>query len=396
MDKPPKICIVQTPYFPDFSGEAVWTRNLITKLDQNDVSIFVLTFSEGDHFIENEKIDGINIVRMHSKSTNLLSLLKFVRKFSILSKKVDIFQINGRSDERTYILILLGKLFRKKVIQKSVLSYYDDALTIKNSRRLKNIMPIGILRYFILSLCDNFITISSLLTERYVKAGISIGKIEQTPIGVNLERFSPVSSKIELTTLRKLLNVETKSKIALFVGEICERKGVDSLINIWEKVILENPRALLIMVGPVIKLNFFNKIMERIKCLGIESTIRFEGEQKDVTNYFKGADTFVFPSRKEGLGHVQIEAMACGTPVVAFDIKGVTEDIVTNNEDGFIIQNRNEDDFAEKVKLLFRDESLRSEMGKRARQKVMKKFSLNVVADRYKELYRNLIEEIGC
>jgi glycosyltransferase involved in cell wall biosynthesis len=104
---------------------------------------------------------------------------------------------------------------------------------------------------------------------------------------------------------------------------------------------------------------------------------------------YSAADVMVVPSRQEAFGQVASEAMACGTPVVAFTGTGV-QDLVDHRVNGYLAQPFDPQDLAAGIGWVLRQGS---ELGHQARQKVERCFSLPVVVQRHVELYQSLLEK---
>jgi glycosyltransferase involved in cell wall biosynthesis len=83
--------------------------------------------------------------------------------------------------------------------------------------------------------------------------------------------------------------------------------------------------------------------------MGLEKNIRFLGYQKDVLSFMTGAQALLLPSIIEGLPGVILEAMYCRTPVVAYDVGGISE-VVKNNETGWLVNAGDEDGFVRATK----------------------------------------------
>ena len=99
---------------------------------------------------------------------------------------------------------------------------------------------------------------------------------------------------------------------------------------------------------------------------------------------------FVLSSRYEGFGMVLIEAMSFGIPCVSFDCNYGPSDIIKDGEDGFLIKNGDEKDFAQKLQELMRDENLRKEMGEKARVNV-ERFLPEHVVKKWDELFKKIV-----
>ena len=99
------------------------------------------------------------------------------------------------------------------------------------------------------------------------------------------------------------------------------------------------------------------------------------------------------PKRREGLGLALLEALASGKPVVATDVGGVSS-IVENNVNGFLVEPSKPALLAEPVLRLLKDKALYARMARSGRKTVVKKFSIDVMADRTEELYKEVMK--GC
>jgi glycosyltransferase involved in cell wall biosynthesis len=107
---------------------------------------------------------------------------------------------------------------------------------------------------------------------------------------------------------------------------------------------------------------------------------------------FRTASLVVYPTDREGLGISALEAMALQRPVVATDAEGIRE-IITHEQDGYLYAAGETDQLAQIMAKLLRERSHAADIGSRARQKVMTKFSHAVMAQQHLDLYRSLSTE---
>jgi glycosyltransferase involved in cell wall biosynthesis len=103
------------------------------------------------------------------------------------------------------------------------------------------------------------------------------------------------------------------------------------------------------------------------------------------------ADVAVIPSRQEAFGQTVLEAQACGIPVVAFNIGGIP-DIVEHDVNGYMARPFSPDDLACGIVQILVDKEKRDAMSKKAREAALRKFSPNVVAKKYKEIYLEVLK----
>jgi len=104
-------------------------------------------------------------------------------------------------------------------------------------------------------------------------------------------------------------------------------------------------------------------------------------------------DVFMFtPKRREGLGLVLLEALASGKPIVATDVGGVSS-VVENNVNGFLVEPSMPKLLAEPVLRLLKDEAVYARMARSGKETVIKKFSINGMADRTEEVYKDAVNK---
>jgi glycosyltransferase involved in cell wall biosynthesis len=238
------------------------------------------------------------------------------------------------------------------------------------------------------------------MTESYKKAGLPKEKLIQIPQGVDVNQYYPLCSKYRKNEIRKKLMCYGNSKIAVFVGAIIKRKGVDLLIEAWRSVERKIKNSTLLLIGPDTfhgddpEINRLNKFSNEMKQIVTKSNlnIKFIGRTDRVAIYLKAADLFVLPSELEGMPNAVIEAMATGIPVIITEMKGVAYDLIESGIEGFIVNDSKE--LANKIIYLFENEDISIEMGKRGREKILKNFNLEVICKKYLTLYNSLFIKV--
>lgn len=157
----------------------------------------------------------------------------------------------------------------------------------------------------------------------------------------------------------------TKKKV-IAVGKQSYQKAYDLLLPIWKQTVRP----------PGWELHIFGKLAQELKLdelrkeLGLEDSVFFHPPSNDIEKEYRDASVFVLTSRFEGFGMVLIEAMACGLPVVSFDCPHGPGDIISDGEDGFLIENGNTDLFVAKLSELLKNKELRIKMGAKSRENV--------------------------
>jgi glycosyltransferase involved in cell wall biosynthesis len=117
-------------------------------------------------------------------------------------------------------------------------------------------------------------------------------------------------------------------------GTLEHRKGFDLLIDAMSKIVKENDKVHLTLLGDGPEKENLRK---QIKSLSLSDNVRLAGFQKNPFIYFSRADLFVLSSRYEGLPNAVLESLACGTPVVAFNCPGGIDEIIVNESQGVLV-----------------------------------------------------------
>ena len=211
---------------------------------------------------------------------------------------------------------------------------------------------------------------------------VSPYKVEVVPAGVDLELFHPA----DMGQARKVLGL-TDGRIILYVGRIEPLKGLDILIRAMA-LMEELDDTRLVIVGGT---SGRNRELERLRTLGGElelgDVVTFTGavKQQQLPTYYNAADVFVLPSHYESFGLVALEAMACGTPVVASRVGGIPT-YMESGKTGYLVPWRCPEPFAQRIDMLLANDALRGNMGLGARAKA-EGMSWGSSADRLSDFY---------
>jgi glycosyltransferase involved in cell wall biosynthesis len=128
------------------------------------------------------------------------------------------------------------------------------------------------------------------------------------------------------------------------------------------------------------------------KDLDVDTRISFLGNQTEVANFLSAADLFLLTSDTEGLPATVLEAAYMGVPVVAMRAGGVAE-CIENERTGMLVEEGDDDAFAKAVVKLLRDDEVRGAMGVNASAKARREFTIDRVASRYLDFYRQLMND---
>ncbi len=202
-------------------------------------------------------------------------------------------------------------------------------------------------------------------------------------VGYNNDRFYPVS-KEEKNEIRKKKGFSQDDKLLIYVAELNANKNQGMLIRMMSKIKTENAKLLLAGAD-----NYDNKYRKLAEDLGVEDKTVFLGHSEDVEELLKMSDVCVASSLREGLPVNIMEAMATGLPVVAADNRGHRA-LISDGEDGFLVEANNCDLAAEKTDLLFNDSDLYKKISENASRNILR-FSKEKVSSEMKNIYRELM-----
>lgn len=195
--------------------------------------------------------------------------------------------------------------------------------------------------------CHRLITATEREKEELIQFyGAKPEKMSVIPCGVNMDLFRPVNKAFA----RKQLGFADDEKIVLYVGRFAALKGIDRLLKAMAKLHSYRGLKLVIIGGDgdgTPELKAFRRLSSD---LGINDMISFVGraEQRDLPPYYSAADILAVPSYHESFGLVALEALACGTPVVATNV-GAMNRVIASGKTGRVVAESSPAAFGEAI-----------------------------------------------
>ncbi|MFH1953338.1 MAG: glycosyltransferase, partial [Pseudomonadota bacterium] len=212
-------------------------------------------------------------------------------------------------------------------------------------------------------------------------------RVEVIPNSLETDLYTP-SPKAEA---KRKLGLEGDTVTLLFGGEDGNerRKGFKELIAAIQCCLKDGEFQVLLRNGKI-RLICFGHPNDEIEALGIPvDPLGYLDSDEKIRDAYTGADIFILPSLEDNLPNTVLEAMSCGTPVVAFDTGGIPE-MVANGITGQVVPLGDSVKMGEAlVSLIFSSEK-RETMGKECRKKIEKEYALNIQAGAYLDLYEEL------
>ena len=179
-------------------------------------------------------------------------------------------------------------------------------------------------------------------------------------------------------------------KILIHISNFRSVKRIGDVCQIFARVNAACP-AKLLLVGDGPDIQIAQRFAE---ANGLTDRIYFLGKQERVVELLSLADLFLLPSEKESFGLVALEAMACQIPVIATRAGGIPE-VVTDGDTGFLAAIGDVNSMSAAAIRLLKDDKLHMEMGKRAREDAIRKFSHEHILPQYEQYYRDVIASNG-
>jgi len=210
--------------------------------------------------------------------------------------------------------------------------------------------------------------------------------------GIDLSHFYvSIDVKKQAIELKLKLGIKDTDFIFTFVGRIVKDKGIEELVEAFQYVSENRDNVKLLIVGPFE--NERDPISEEVKSI-LKSNIDIMsvGLQMDIRPYLALTNVFVFPSYREGLPNVVLQAGAFKLPTIGTNITGTT-DIIEDNVNGLIANVADSISLYQLMNKLYHSESERARLGSNLHKTVTEKYKQKLVWEALKNEYFNLLDE---
>jgi len=257
-------------------------------------------------------------------------------------------------------------------------------------------------------LADYIMTLSEFAYQSFVKWGVPKHKLLKVTCGMDVEFFLPARTLRDATYVapqgerpkpRLHISDDNKQWIlnqvqddkrqkfrVIFVGLLNLRKGVQYLIQAWNKLNLPEEQTELLLVG-----NLAQDLKLVLQNMPLKKNIIFYGStsRENLRDLYGSSSVFVLPSVEDGFGMVMGEAMASGLPVICTTNTG-GPDIITDQEHGFIIPAQDSDMLSEKIGWCYNNQETCKLMGKNGQEQI-KKFTWDAYGEKVYEIYKSIV-----
>ena len=350
--------------------------NLIDILSPFSNDLYVITGNAGAALTHEDKVH-IYLIE-HKQEVNIfIKILKYVRANLKISYKlaklsnVDLwFFFMG--ERPLLISILAAKLLRKNII------FVSSGSLIRFTGGQKNILD-RIVTNFLEPV--NHILANKIIIYSEKLINESDLKKYRNKIGIAYEHFLDFD---KLTIKKK---IDEKDNLVGYIGRLSEEKGVLNFVKAIPKVIKEK-EDLEFLIGGGGQLR--DEIEKYLNKENLNDKVKLTGwiPHDKLPEYMNELKVIVLPSYTEGLPNIMLEAMACGTPVLATPV-GAIPDVIKDGKTGFIMEDNSPECIAENIKRALNHLDL-DKIVKNARELVEKEYTYEAAVERYKVVFKEL------
>jgi glycosyltransferase involved in cell wall biosynthesis len=221
------------------------------------------------------------------------------------------------------------------------------------------------------------------------KERLPAGKVFVIPNGVDTKRFAPVP---DTSVVRRELGIGPTDPVVTIVAALRPEKNHELFLTMASRVLCELPAAQFLIIGDGSRRESLEQLA---RTLGIDKRVRFLGSRSDVPRLLSATDVFALTSHNEANPVSILEAMSVGRPVVATDVGSIRE-AVSEGQTGHLVPPGDADQLTSRVLELASDQLRARTMGAIAREKVVDRWSLDVMVQGYERLIDKIYARKVC
>jgi glycosyltransferase involved in cell wall biosynthesis len=363
----------------------------LKNLDANRIRSTVITvYPHATHWLESIKRLGVPVVCLNCRSPR--DIPKGIRTLRIwlLANRPDL--IHSHLWAANIIARVAGRLAHVPVISSvhnpdhEAEAWADGADVSLIKRRIVRALD----RWTAHAGSDRMIAVSQYVKESANRhLGVSLDSIEvvYNPIDTDVLSTEPTTNRSELL---RACGLPGDSLILLNVARVSPQKGLVYALRALPAILKRYPSAQLVSVGATTDQGWVEQLQREATALGVSDHFHLVGRRRDVIDFLRACDVFIFPSLYEGLGIALIEAMAAGCACVASSAGPIPE-VVSDGRDGILVPPGDAGAIATAVCQLLDDESLRTRLGTAAAKTAFSRFQPQKSAAALTRIYESVV-----
>lgn len=332
----------------------------------NRYKLFFITFETAETNLKKEyQEQGVTLIELSKKEgidfSITTSIVNAVRKY-----KIDFMHAHNQA---TWLYVAMASIISRKPFLMTIHTG-TDKFTKKQEKRW--VYFSRLLSY----LTPKITTVAKYLEYDLIKIGISKKRILTIHNGIDINRFTEKKSK----------DAADKSSI-LMVARFSEQKNHCRLISAMAIVKKHNPEIKLYLAGVG---ELMGQCKELVRSLDLNDTVIFLGYNSNVKDLLYSKQVYILPSIIEGLSISLLEAMSCKKSIIASAIPSNME-VISDNDTGLLVDPFDENDIADKIIYMFKNDETAQRMGSNAYNSVNKSFTFDLMMNKYISIYDNFV-----
>lgn len=380
-----KILMISPQFRPIVGGYERSAERLSIGLAERGHIVTVIAERRVQSWVSGEDVQGVAVHRLwcvHRPRLHMItSLMSFGAFLVWRGRHFDLWYVH-QYGLHAALCVAVGKLLGKPVVLK-LTSSGDESVGKAVARTRGAPLVAALLRRV-----DAVVALTLETAREAVDFGIRREHVHTLGNGVDPTSFRP-RNRSERHQLRNELGL-TASGVVVCVGRLVDVKNPAAVLDAWALIVRGLPRGWKLVYvgdGPLGPL-----LMEKVRAAGLEESVLVVGQQANISEWMGASDIYVSASNHEGLSNTLLEAMSCGLPVVVTRVSG-TREVVEEPGAGLAVDICDVEALARAIAALALDDSLREQLGRKARAVIEERYSIQAVVRRHELLYERLVNK---
>ena len=395
-----RVLFLTESFHPVLGGGENHIRMLATRLATLGQATLVLTRRGRRDWPSEEVLDGIRVLRVPPAGPGRLGKYAMVPGilWALVARRADYDLIVVRGGRVLGIPgLVAARLLRKPFVAQPEVTgelsgdIYTWGTPFHRPWVQRVVKALMVPRNLVLRGADAFVAISTAIQQEIVAAGAATERVALIPHGVDTRRFRPADSR-EKMDLRRVVGLPEGGELVVFTGRLLRGKGIEILLDAFERVVEVRREARLVLVGDGgdQTLSVEKALRARVADGALATRVTFAGRVENVEDYLRAADVFAFPSFFEAMPLSVLEATSCGLACVASAVGGIV-DVIEDGRSGILLPPGDADALARTLTSLLGDAAKRSALGSSARERAVALFDFDATVGRYATLFEDLV-----